>query len=360
MPFFEYLWCLALLVLTGYHLVVFRLREKAKPVTDSTDLPGVSIVICVKNGVDILIQHLPSLCMQDYPTFEIIIVDDHSELQEKQKLEEAILSFPQITLHHAVEETGKKAALSLGISKASYDHILVTDADCRPNKSGWIKSMVTHSVGQDIVLGYSPYQRLNGLLNKIIRFETVMTGIQYLSWAMLGRPYMGVGRNMMYSRDLFLKINPYKNHWDIPYGDDDLWLQQAVSVAEVKVNLNKASFMMSLPETSWRSWLRQKHRHLSAGHHYDKTSLWLPGGYAFALIVHWLVLPIILIFCPQPQIIGLATFGLFVRWFTYAHWTQRLGDRDTLIWYPLFEVIYATYLAVMGMITLVAKKKKWS
>ena len=360
MHILEIIWYVSLIVLMGYHFLVFRTREKVISSHQGETLPGVSIVIAVKNGSERLIQNLQSLFSQDYPQFEIVIVDDHSDPEEKQKLEEAVSGLPQVSLHHSVDEPGKKQALSLGIENAKYELILCTDADCIPSGHEWIKSMVAHSTGHDLVLGYSPYKHAKGLLNIMVRFETVMTGIQYLSWAMKGRPYMGVGRNMLYARKLFLQANPYKKHHGIPYGDDDLWVQQASNVAAVNVNFEKAAHVYSDPPTSWRGWFNQKHRHLSAGHYYSKHTWWQPGIYGLALIGHWFLLLVFIPFSPDSLMFTLFVLGLAIRWDTYRKWTHRLGDSDTALWYPFLEVAYAIYLVGMGIFTAVAKKQTWN
>jgi glycosyltransferase involved in cell wall biosynthesis len=360
MHWIEMVWWLSFSILMGYQLLVFRKRERITTVHEPDELPGVSIVIAVRNGSDRLIQHLQTFLSQDYPLYEIVVVDDHSEPDEKRKLEAAVSGHPNIFLYQADGLPGKKQALAIGIEKASHPIILCTDADCVPSGLMWIKSMVSHSHGNDVVIGFSPYIKSNGMLNRFIRFETVMTAIQYFSWALMGRPYMGVGRNMLYARQLFLDSNPFKDHESIPYGDDDLWIQQASRVAPVNVNLEESSFMYSHPAASWREWFRQKHRHLSAGHHYRMSSWWQPGVYGISLILHWFLVPFLLTSITQSDMLFFLLAGWMIRWITYIQWTQKLGERDTRIWYPLAEVAYAVYLAVVGVWTIVAKKKTWN
>lgn len=360
MQILEFIWWGSLVILLGYHFFIFRIRRSVTNLSSRIEHQGVSILIAVRNGSDRLIENLPHLLFQDYPLYEVIVVDDHSEMEEKKKLEEMIFRLPRVILHHSDRKPGKKQALSLGIEKANFGYVLCTDADCRPSGPGWIQNMISHSSGHDLVLGYSPYNFEKGLLNLLIRFETVMTGIQYLSWAMVGKSYMGVGRNMLYAREAIQKSDPYHNHTDIPYGDDDLWVQQASALCPVYVCIDKASHMYSVPASSWAGWFRQKHRHLSAAHHYARGKWWQPGLYGLALVSHWALLPILIAVALNGWVIGFFFFGLTIRWYTYNKWTLSLGDKDTVIWYPLLEVGYALYLAGMGLFTLAIKKKKWN
>lgn len=186
--------------------------------------PGVSIIIAHKNNATSLLQNLVSIADQDYPFFEIIIVDNESRADQLTLLKAGLAgSLQQVQLYSS--PGGKKDAITLGVQRAQYGKILCTDADCAPVTNQWIKHMASKSRVNDMILGYSPYQKKPGWLNSLIRFETVITSIQYMSWSMAGRPYMGVGRNMMYSREMFLRYQPYKDH-TIPYGDDDLLVQR--------------------------------------------------------------------------------------------------------------------------------------
>jgi hypothetical protein len=287
-------------------------------------------------------------------------VDDHSGPDERLKLEEIERWSEKIFLINNQEKPGKKHALSLGVHKAKHPLILCTDADCRPSTSGWIKSMVAQSEGDKMVLGYSPYTQATGLLNLFLRFETLMTAIQYFSWAMAGRPYMGVGRNMMYPEELFINVNPYMHYHEIPYGDDDLLVQQAVEKTRIEANLDDASFVYSDPPSSWRSFIKQKHRHLSAGHHYNMKLWWQPGLYGIAFILHWMIIPVLILRIGLNWIFLLFLAGLLIRSRVYAKWTETLGQKDTIKWYPLLEMGYALYLAGMGLFTLFVKKKTWN
>src|SRR5690606_33778770 len=122
---------------------------------------------------------------------------------------------------------GKKYGLTLGIKAASHEWILLTDADCRPNSRRWIRSMSRYfDEDTQFVLGFSPYRATAGLLNLFIRFETMLTAIQYFSFGWLGNPYMGVGRNLAYRKSKFLEEKGFNNFLHVTGGDDDLFVNQ--------------------------------------------------------------------------------------------------------------------------------------
>lgn len=355
--YIEWVWFFCLLIMTGHHLLVFRLRPLSKGIPIK-EWPGVSVIIAHKNHADTLSASLHRLAQQDYPTYEILIIDDHSTVAEKEKLQYAIAEYPIIQLV-SNDSAGKKGAVAVGIHQAQYNLILCTDADCKPVSDQWIKTMVSSGRRNEVVLGYSPYKRELTWLNKLIRFETLYTGMQYLSWAKIGQPYMGVGRNLLYPRMLFLNVNPYEGN-TVAYGDDDLLVQKMSVYARVKMCENPASFMVSVAPSSLQQWLRQKHRHLSAGHYY-KSSAWLtPAIFAIALFVHWLLVIPLIILSLWWKWLPVLIIGLLIRLINYAFWTKRFGERDTILWYPLLEMIYSAYLGIAGMYTSLFKKKTWN
>ena len=164
----------------------------------------------------------------------------------------------------------------------------------------------------------------------------------------------------MYSRTFFISSEPFNQHQEIPYGDDDLGLQALSGKASVTVCMERNAHVESVPASSWLQWLKQKHRHLSAGHFYKPGVWWQPGLFGIALIGHWLLLPFIFSGLEWWKWIPVFIIGFLIRWLNHYYWTNKLGEKDTRIWYPLLEIMYTAYLVVMGVVTLITKKKTWS
>src|SRR6185436_19414615 len=120
----------------------------------------------------------------------------------------------------------------------------------------------------EIVLGYGAYHKTKGLLNKLIRFETFHTALQYLSYALAGVPYMGVGRNLSYKKDLFLRNKGFASINHVPSGDDDLFINKVATKKNTKVLIDRDAITRSIPKTTWGAWLRQKARHYTTARYY--------------------------------------------------------------------------------------------
>ncbi|MBC8342888.1 MAG: glycosyltransferase [Bacteroidetes bacterium] len=326
---------------------------------------GVSVIICAKNEEENLREYINSFLGQDYPEFEIIVVDDQSEdgtydfLKEKAKQNDKL---KVVTVgEHIKDHIGKKLALTLGIRKAKYEIILLSDADCKPDSFEWISKIVSHySNDIEIVLGFSPYQWKNSLLNILIQFDAFFTAIQYFSFSLAGMTYMGVGRNLSYRKELFYKRG-FASHLHVPYGDDDLFVNENAKQFNVAIEIDKKAFVYTQAHTKFNKWFKQKKRHLKGGIEYKRThrfwlsALWLSYFAFFALLAASLII--------NPS--SYVSWTIFVvrtlsAMLIYSFVAFKLKQKK-LIWFmPLLEIIYILIiLPLFGFIASFSNKKYW-
>lgn len=262
-----------------FYLRYLRLGGKVTSQTDSdVQLPAVSVIVCAHNEYDNLQDYLSILLEQDYPCYEVIVVDDSSEDGSDLLLERWSRQYGN--LYHTFVPRGarvlsnKKLALTIGIKAAHYDYLLLTDADCRPESKHWIREMMKGFANQqtEVVLGFSPYFEKKGLLNHIIGYDTLFNGLQYMGMARAGKPYMGVGRNLAYKRETFFSVGGFKGLLGNRAGDDDLFVNRIANAANTVVVNNPNSIVWSVPKTTWREWFHQKRRHLSVSPQYRTKS----------------------------------------------------------------------------------------
>ena len=262
-----------------FYLRYLRLGGKVTSQTDSdVQLPAVSVIVCAHNEYDNLQDYLSILLEQDYPCYEVIVVDDSSEDGSDLLLERWSRQYGN--LYHTFVPRGarvlsnKKLALTIGIKAAHYDYLLLTDADCRPESKHWIREMMKGFSNEqtELVLGFSPYFEKKGLLNHIIGYDTLFNGLQYMGMARAGKPYMGVGRNLAYKRETFFSVGGFKGLLGNRAGDDDLFVNRIANAANTVVVNNPNSIVWSVPKTTWREWFHQKRRHLSVSPQYRTRS----------------------------------------------------------------------------------------
>jgi len=305
------------------------------------------------------------LLQQDHPEFEVIIVEDRGHdgtydylltaMKEKERLKMVRV------VHQPDHISGKKFALTLGIKAAKYDWVLLTDADCRPNSNRWLNRMSGCFISElQIVLGFSSYEKWPGLLNSFIRFETFLTGIQYVGMANLGHPYMGVGRNLAYRKSLFLNNKGFHSHLHLVSGDDDLFVNEHAKRRNTVIAIGKEALVYSKPKTTWREFYYQKVRHLSAGKRYKFKSKLLLGLFSIPWIAVWILVVPVAFFVPEGGwLAGLIVFRTVLLILLFYDAPRKLGDRFEAWKVPLLDFIYAFYYLVAGLRALVSKKVRW-
>lgn len=265
--------------MTGVNRWLRRHRKQASDCPPLETLPGVSVIVCARNEETNLHHYLHTLLTQDYPCFEVIVVNDGSEDHTQAVLEQYAREYKHLHLsfvpHDARIISSKKLALTIGAKAAQYDYLLLTDADCRPESRFWIREMIQGFLRNDhteVVLGFGAYFAQKSWLNSIINFDTLFIGLQYLGMAEAGHPYMGVGRNLAYRRDTFFRHSGFRGLLGERAGDDDLFVNKVTTSANTQIVCTPDSITWSVPKNSWREWFHQKRRHLSVSPHYKMSS----------------------------------------------------------------------------------------
>jgi glycosyltransferase involved in cell wall biosynthesis len=339
------LFCSITAVQVFYYLYFFsRLAFYKKPRRESSMQHAVSVIVCARDEAQNLADNLPYVLQQEYKsTFEVVAVNDNSFDDSKYVLEYLAKPFRNLRPVELKQEArfiqGKKFPLSMGIKEAKHELLLLTDADCKPASHKWIELMQdAFSNGKEIALGYGAYYKKPGILNKLIRFETFLSALQYFSYALAGIPYMGVGRNLAYRKELFFRNKGFSSHNQLPGGDDDLFINKVATAANTAIVIDANAFTFSEPETTWRNWQKQKSRHYTTSKHYKPKHQWLLGMYAFS---HLLFYPLLLMAAVlYSWWLALVVFAvrLLVQGIVYNRSMQQLNEKDLFWFFPLLDL----------------------
>lgn len=252
-------------------------REKKGKHALSIGQPGVSVIICAHNEAYNLQTYLTYILEQDYPQYEVIVINDGSVDDTPYILDHYARIYPHLKITFVPQGariiSSKKLGLTLGVKAAKYDYLIFTDADCVPADKTWIKQIMSRYTDQiDIVLGYGAYFREKNILNTLIQYDTFFHALQYLGMAEAGKPYMGVGRNLSYKKDLFLTHNGFGNTLHLCAGDDDLFVNKAATKHNTRIVTTRESVTYSVPKDNWKDWIHQKKRHLHVSPYYNTKS----------------------------------------------------------------------------------------
>ena len=304
----------------------------------------ISVIICARNELENLKLNLPKILKQNYRNFEVIVVNDRSwdksiDYLEKLKEEDSRLKIVNIP-DNQTDHFGKKLAITLAIKAAKYNHLLFTDADCYPLTEHWIQEMSNgYNDENQIVLGAGIYNKDKGLLNKLIRYDTAFIALNYLSFAKAKIPYMGVGRNLGYSQDIYYLNDGFKSHYHIASGDDDLLVNQAANKKNTSIIFNFKSLTVSHPKTTWKNWIYQKKRHHSTNIKYKKRDKALLGLQYLSSLVFYLSFVPSLFSSFKIVVLILFLADYLISIFIFYKPFKTLMCKDLLWIYPFYQSI---------------------
>jgi len=335
------------------------------PSLPNLKLPPVSVIICARNEAHHLPIHLPKILSQDYPNYEVIVVNDRSTDQSLAILQNLAQQHSHLkiiniqTTHNQLK--GKKNALDQGINNATHNYLLMTDADCYPASNQWIQQMVRNfSEEKKIILGYGPYLVKNSFLNKCIQYETFQTAINYLSFATISKPYMGVGRNLAYVKSLYKKGAGFESHKELLSGDDDLFINQFASTRNTTIEISPQSFCYSIPPMSWRAWYRQKRRHLTTGSHYKREYQFYLALLSLSHFGFYVSLIALLVLgYSGTMIIIVYLFKIGIQLFYARFLSKKLNLTNILPYTPLLDFLMIVYYVIFFPYLFTCKSIPW-
>ena len=338
---------------------------KLTPSEPITAFPPVSIIISARNSVLKLEDNIQHWLTQDYPNFEVVIIDDRSsdetafflvKTAEREPLLKYVLLDPDV-----IKNGSKKLALTLGIKKAKNNYFLLTDADCIPNSDQWLKHMATGFTNKkDIVLGVSPVNTKKSFLGRLTQYENLLTAMQYLGMSIKGKPYMGVGRNLAYTRGIYDSVGGFSKHHHLPAGDDDLFVQEVSNSNNTVVCIQPESYVNTEGPKNWKEYWKQKMRHLWIGKQYRsdvKTSLaWLPISQLlfWTIIIIWFITGSSWLWPIIPIIVKIVP-----EWVIFVKKGKLLNMPLAGPYYLFYNIFYSFWYVVISMNAFFKRKIVW-
>jgi glycosyltransferase involved in cell wall biosynthesis len=346
-----------LIQLLYYVFIFFRITIRGKREAEVNELKPVSVIICARNEEQNILNYLPKVLAQDYPDFQVILINDRSWDETWDVMEAMARKDDRIKLVNIPDsgndEFAKKFALTVGIKAAKHDQLVFIDADCYPASDQWLKNMAAKfSSTKRVVLGAGAYLRHKGMTNKLIRFDTCIIAAQYLSFAKAGVPYMGVGRNLAYKNELYDSVRGFKSHYHVASGDDDLFVNEVANKKNTAICFSDESITLSEPKKTFRDWRIQKRRHMTTGKYYKFKHKFLLGLFpmSYVLFLSFAITSALLhSFWYIP--VGLIGIRLILQY--TANWRvfKTMQSKDVFWLIPVYELIMLIlnpYLALTG------------
>lgn len=361
------IFCLAVFIQLIYQLYFFSRvgNYKSKNKTRTQTHP-VSIIICTRDNAEQLARNIPGVLVQKFSTtHEVIVVNHNSQDDTPYLLEEFKKTFKDLKIvnlkQDAVGIPGKKYPLSVGIKEARFEVLLLTDADCVPASEFWLEKMQEgYDEAIEIVIGYGAYHKRKGFLNKLIRFETFHSALQFLSFAIAGIPYMGVGRNLSYKKSLFFNNKGFSSLNHLPGGDDDLFINKVANKKNTAVVIDQEAFTYSEPKKTFKEWFIQKKRHFSTAKYYRPKHKFLLGSYS---ISHFLIYPFFIaafFFTHWIPVLSVMVFRIILQSFIYYKAMNKLDEKDLFKFWLIFDIWMFIYYLIFAPALWRKPTKNWN
>jgi poly-beta-1,6-N-acetyl-D-glucosamine synthase len=356
--------CIFYLIQIVYYLkVYFPVLFYKSPKGGKTE--PLSVIICARNEAENLEKNLPSIFDQDYPDFEVIVVNDCSTDDTDEVLGMYLKKYKNLKITNLPAgqkfSHGKKLALTVGIKAATHENLVFTDADCIPESKNWLRNIQCGFTKHDIVLAYGGYKREKSFLNNYIRFDTLTIALQYIGFAIAHSPYMGVGRNLAYKKELFFKNKGFANHYGILSGDDDLFINEVSTSKNTSIVLEKESFTRSDSKKTLKSFFEQKMRHFSTSNKYRKKHIFLLGLEPLSRIWYYTLL-IVLLTMPVffNVVIFMASIRFLIQLFIYIKAGSKFEEKNIWFSFIIFDLIslffnFSAYLTL----SIRGRKIRW-
>lgn len=349
-----------------FYIGIFPSVFLAKKELVKTVAPPVSVIICAKNEEENLQKNLQHILDQEYPNFQVVLINDASTDDTLEVMESFSHKHKNIKIVNVKNNEHfwgkKKYALTLGIKAAAHEHLVFTDADCHPVSKNWLANMAaSFSRDVSIVLGYGGYKKTNhSFLNALIRFETLFTAMQYLSFALKGMPYMGVGRNLAYTKTEFFNNNGFMSHMQIRSGDDDLFVNEAATSKNTGLCINKDAFTLSEGKKTFKDWFLQKRRHISTAKYYKpKHQLILILFYVSQVLFWGLALTFLIL--PEYRLYAaiLLTLRLAASTTVTAFVAKKFNEKLLIPLLPFYEVCLISVQFGIFISSIFSKPSRW-
>ena len=354
--------CLTI-IQAGYWLLFALVRTKS-PSPKKSELPGISVIICAHDQEQNIRELVPLLLSQDHPNFEIIVVEDRcndgtfdyllAETAKQSKLKMVqVRSKPDYL-------PGKKYALTLGIKAAVHDLVLLTEPDCRPGSNSWVTSIAqSFDTQTEIVIGVAPFLSSKSFPNIFLRFENTLSSISYCTWAKIGLPFMGLGRNLAYRKQLFLENKGFNKHLASLTGDDKLFVNQHASSFNTNVAEDPRSIMYSHALNDLNDFITQKKAAIASARQFrfKHQLILIPFYLSYALWLPAITLTLFFIF--SWWVISVVCLRWLLMILTISRFKKTYQISYPLAWIPVQDVLYSTMCLALLPAGLFTSKLVW-
>lgn len=312
--------------------------------------PPVTILIPVRNEETGIKRTLNSILSNDYEFLEVIVIDDHSTDDTIQMVKSISNSDKIKLIRLDKEQSGKKAAITKGVTTAKSQLIICTDGDTVVS-SNWIQEHVAaFQLGSKLSFGPVVYES-NSIWVNVLNLElTALVGVGGAS-VQAGQASMINGCNYSFSKRAFEKVKGFEGNDNIPTGDDEFLLRKIKNDYPDNITFLKSKTASVATEsvTSLRELINQRIRWASKWKYHSEVGSKLLPIYLFVLYLSILIIPWFL--SNDYQYFFLIALGVktLIDYILISVVSRITGAKVSFLAFMALEIIYPIYVVFFGL-----------
>lgn len=351
-----------------YHFRVGRWGLKKKNDADAKEVgstPPVSVVLTAHNDVVWLRENLVYLLEQDYPNYEVVVVDylSHDDTHYVLKLLKDYYSHLKVVPFKEDVNLfqGKKYPLSIGIKSAKNDILMLADPDCTPKNLNWLRGMVKGYRQKEtkIVLGYCGIKQQKSVFGWLQQYDNLAFGTYYLGRALMGNPCTGSGRNLSYRRSFFFDRGAFIRHYDVADGSDDLFVYYNADKQNTAICIDSDACLTIDPYKTFSNWHADRLHRVATRNRHSLSSRLREDLPYFANLLFYAVAALLIIQGSLPWVVTVAVLVLKWAWqiLAFAQPARRFEGGLVFLAAPLMEIYFTVANTILILTPLPSNRK---
>lgn len=347
-----------------YYLTFSSLFFKSKKTNKINTKPPISLLIFVKNSAAYLEKNLTYFLNQDYPEFEILLIDNCSSDDTDEVLEKIKTKHKKVRIINVENNesfwANKKYTYTLAIKAAKYNHLLFSEIIAKPISKNWILEMSNQiSDKKSLVLGYTKHNTSKGFMNLLIRFNDVLDALKAFTFTKFNTPFRASAYNFSFTKDNFFRVNGFIKHIKINYGKDDLFLRDAYFKKNTSFSIDEDSFVEITKEKTFKDWFSAQKRNSFLQNHYKLNHQILLFLYTITKLGSLTLGITLLFFYPYKIILCIIGFYFLVKTIVLALATKKFKEPKIIFLFPFLEIILILLQISIFINNLMLKPNHW-
>jgi poly-beta-1,6-N-acetyl-D-glucosamine synthase len=347
---------LGVIVFVGFYNQVAK-EKRYRSEKNKINSKEVVVLIPFRNErhrISVLLNAIKEL--QSHPS-KYIFIDDHSDDQTHELIQNELSNFPFEVLHLPEGITGKKQALRYAISHSTEPYVLTWDADVVPEPDYF---------EQLTQLGRAEMYVLPAVLvadtfpKRFFEIDVVLVNAVNTGLAGLTRPIMSSGANFFYERKAFHEADDFASHAHAASGDDTYLLRDfRLKNREVRLISDRRNAITTETPQSFREFIDQRLRWIGkTGDLKDNLSTFLALFQSLLSILYIVGLLFFAFFADWKLVLVLFTCKTFVDLSLLLPFFLRIQRTGTWLLIPVYELLFPFYNFLI-LILLPFYRPKW-